>query len=1279
MKPILLSLFIFSSIQISVFAQEEVEFLRTDWENPAIFEKGQNLPHAFHVPFATKEAALKDLKYKCENFQLLNGQWKFKLIETPEQVPDGFWNPDFDVSEWAEIKVPSNWQMEGYDHPKFRNVRLSFESNPPNIPDYFNPTGCYKHKFTVPKTWKNKEIMLRFEGVKSASYIWVNGKRVGYNQGGFEPAEFNITKFVEAGENDLAVEVLRFCDGSYLENQDMWQLSGIFRDVELYAQPKTFIHDFYVVTDLDKNYKDATLVVETNIQNATNDTVFCAVEIDVFDEKNQSILNDGIQSVNFNIDSASVKKVTLSTLVIDPPLWSAEYPNLYTLLIHLKDKEGNTLEAFTKKIGFREVEYKRQILTVNGVPVKLNGVNSHMHDPEHGQAVPLEMLKKDLLIMKQFNINCVRTSHYPPSPEYLDFADELGMYIFSEVGDEAHSNTQLSADPAWTEMFKDRSRKLVYRDRNHPSVIVWSAGNESGDGFNIHEVIKTGKEIDPSRPAWMYGGNEFYIPFEDIVGPRYWIPLDYKNLAQGKVLPANDNRASFMDEYLAATGNGLGGLDEYWELIWKYPRLTGGAIWDWISPGIKTPRWIVSDLSPKKNDGQIMGRPVFKEGKNGWGLEFSGHDDWVEFYRDPSLDITGKQLSIGFWVNPFEIPQPNTFITKGNYGYGIIMEDAETLEFYIHSGKRISVKTKVGNDFYGNWHHIAGIYDGSTLKLYLDEKVVAQTGFSGNISDTPFPLCIGREAETHDQGEYSGRMSKMVIDDVKVFNRAVSVTGLKTNVKDAVLALDFESDKKEGNFYAVGLGGRTYGIVWPNREIQPEIYQIKKSGQPISIEAIDMANGVIKIINRHHFKNLSDFTGVWVLTVNGDTIQRGFLEIDLPAQQSALDTVSYRNPQISENSEAILTVSFVLKDDTKWAGAGYEISWEQFKIPAFVNASEKPQVAGQISVLETDAEITVSGKNFTYKINRRTGELNSLQFGETEYLEGSPAFNVWRAPTANDVDPWGSYYFGKDKITPGFGRSIDNQLRTLGMRDLISEVDEIEISVNDNLGWHPCNLLKKGMQSLYSDSGNKISIRLKAYSNSSLPAGKKLREWFTSSAFERNETWTFLADGTIELEQEIIPNGPMPDMLQKIGLQFKLPKEFSNVEWFGRGPFENYPDRKTGAKVGKYKSDADEMFVPYIMPQEYGNRCDVRWLKVQDNSGKGLMIKGDDFLNFSLHKYTTDNLDRSMYSYQLKEASNTILNVDYEVSGVGGTAIRQLQKYRVMPHVGKYKLTIKPF
>ncbi len=1237
-------------------SSQEVEFSPSDWQDPAVFEKGQTAPHTFHVPFSSKEAALKNDKASSDNYQLLNGQWKFKWVETPDQVPEGFWEPKYNVKEWDEIKVPSNWQMEGYGHPKFRNIALTFETDPPNVPDYYNPVGCYKRTFTIPSNWKNREVMLRFEGIKSASYIWVNGKRVGYNQGGFEPAEFNITPFLKTGKNDLSVQVIRFSDGSFLENQDMWRLSGIYRDVKLYALPKTYVHDFYVVTNLDEQYRDAALAVEVDIKNAERTTTGATLEIDVLDEQNRSILNDGIQSYPFKVDGGAQRKVTISTMVENPRKWSAEYPNLYTLMFHLKDENGKTLEAFTHRLGFREVELVDNIYKINGVPVKLNGVNSHMHHPEHGQAVPLETLREDLLIMKRFNINSVRTCHYPPTPEYLEMADELGMYVIDEVGDEAHDNEYLSKDPAWTEMYRDRSRKLVYRDRNHASVVMWSAGNESGSGFNIDEVIKTGKAIDPSRPAWMYGGNDFYIPFEDIVGPRYWIPYQLKHLAQGNVLPSDDQRPSFMDEYLAATGNGLGGMDEYWDLIWKYPRLTGGAIWDWISPGINTLRWILPDQSEEKNDGQIMGRPVFTEGKNGRGLEFSGHDDWVEFYRDPSLDITGNQLAIGFWVKPFEIPQPNTFMMKGSHQYGIRMNTPESLEFYIHSGERISIKAKVPDDWYENWHYVAGIYDGEKIELYIDDRAVAGGKWTGDIDHTPFALCIGRDANQHDQGEHEGRMSKMIIDDVKVFNKAVSLSELKNSTAGAVLALDFETDTRGEDFFAVGLGGRSYGIIWPDREIQPEIYQVKKSGQPVGFEIVNAEKGVVKITNRHEFKNLNELEGTWEILAGGKQIRQGILPLDLPAQQSEEVIIPFSDiPDAGE--EIILGMSFRLKENNNWAEAGHEIAWEQFILP-----SEKlqPEMSsnGSLSTIESDNAIVVEGSNFFYSFDRKTGKLQSIKYNGEEYLESGPEFNVWRAPIANDIDPWGSHIFSKNNFTTGYGRSIDNQLRTLGMRDMISVADKIAV---------------------VQESEDEVKVKIAAFTHSSIDPAIRVYQYRFSSGFERNEVWTIKADGTLQLEQEIIPHGPMPDMLQKAGLQFQLPKAFSDVEWYGRGPFETYPDRKTGAKVGIHKSNAEEMYVPYIIPQDYGNRTDVRWLKVGDEQGKGLLISGGELLNFSLHKYTTDNLDRAMYTYQLEDAPNTILNVDYEVTGVGGTAVRQLQKYKVLPGVKSYSLTIKPF
>jgi len=1251
-------LLFFLCFAFSGFAQE-VEFLPSDWENPAVFEKGQSEPHAFHIPFATADAALRNLPHNCANYRLLNGQWKFMWVETPDEVPENFWENDFDVWGWDEIKVPANWQMEGYGHPKFRNIALSFENNPPNIPDYYNPTGCYKRKFIVLDNWQDKEVMLRFEGIKSAAYIWVNGKRVGYNQGGFEPAEFNITPFIENGENDLAVQVFRFSDGSYLENQDMWRLSGIFRDVKLYAQPKVFIHDFFVVSDLDEEYKNATLTLDVDIRSKLTIASPGQISINVFTDEGLSVLTDGAVRENFIIDSMGAVKVKLTSLVIDPPKWSAEFPELFTLLVQLQNNEGNLSEAFTQKIGFREVEYRDHILTVNGVPVKLNGVNSHMHHPEHGQAVPLETLRQDLLLMKQHNINCVRTSHYPPSPAYLDLADELGIYIVDEVGDEAHNNTQLSDNKEWTEMYRDRARKLVYRDRNHPSVIMWSAGNESGSGQNIHEVIKTGKAIDPSRPAWMYGGNTFYIPFEDIVGPRYWAPVDYKNLARGKVLPPNDRRASFMDEYLAATGNGLGGMDEYWEYIWRYPRLTGGAIWDWISPGIKTSRWTVADHSVNNINGQIMGRPVFQQGAMGWGLEFSGHDDWVEFYRHPKLDISGNQLAIGFWVKPRPIEQTNVFVAKGKHAYGLQMANEQTLEFYVSNGERISAKAKVPDNFYDKWHQVVGICNGRSLQLYLDGKNVANAKFSGNIQSSPFPLCIGREAETQDQGEYSGRMSCMVFDELKMFDKAVSIDEFnKLTTGDALLHLNFEEDEKTGDFWAVGLGGRTYGVVWPDRTAQPELKQMKRSGQPVKMDAVDIENGVLKITNRHHFKNLNQLEGIWQILVDGQASQRGFFSCDIAAGEAGEVQIEYRRPRIEAGTECLLEVSFVLKEDQRWAARGYEIAWEQFKVPTDFYFVDKEAGAGKVSFTETKRELVVKGNDFHYVFDKNTGQMISLNYKGTEYLDGPPQFNIWRAPLANDVDPWGSYMFSQSRYTPGLGRSIDNQIRTLGMCTLIPELEKYDMQQLNN---------------------KELVLSMVIFSNTDTDPAKRKDHWFFSSAFQRNETWTIAADGSIQLEQEIIPHGPMPDMLPKVGMQFQLPKSFKQVQWYGRGPFENYPDRKSGAKMGLYQSSADSMYVPYLMPQDYGNRCDVHWLKVQNDAGNSLLVKASKPINFSLHKYTTDNLSRAMYTYQLQEAANTLLNIDAEVSGVGGTAIRQLQKYRVQPSVKKYSFSIQPF
>jgi len=1238
----------------SLIAQSDKH--KSYWEDPAVFEENQTLPHAFKLSYNSIDEAIENDKSTCPNFQSLNGQWRFKWLENPQLVPEDFYSTRFNMEDWDTISVPSCWQMAGYGHPKFRNVHLTYTCKPPKVPADYNPTGLYKKKFTIPAEWIGKEIMLRFEGVKAASSYWINGIYLGYNEGSFEPAEFNITTYVSEGENELSVSVLRFCDGTYLENQDMWKLSGIFRDVELYAVPKVTIRDYYVSTDFDENYQDAELDIELILDNYQEKKVSgCRISIDVLDLQNNSILREPLQKAQLKIKGQGNLIVQLNTLVINPKQWSAEKPNLYMMLVALYDGSGQLLEAFSQKIGFIEVENDGEKILVNGEAVKLNGVNSHMHHPEFGNTVPLETLKKDLLIMKQHNINCVRTSHYPPEPAYLDLANEIGMYIVDEVNDEAHYYTYLSGDTAWREAYKDRSRKLVYRDRNHPCIILWSAGNESGSGENIKAVIETGKAIDPNRPAWMYGGNAFVLPCEDVIGPRYWIPERLRAIAEGKVLNEEDTRPSFMDEYLAATGNALGGLDEYWDCFYNYPRLIGGAIWDWVSPGITTPLRLLPDASNSGNDGAIMGRPDYIEGREGNAIMFSGHDDWVEFYRSHSLNITGNEITIEFLVKPYKIEQTNTFLAKGSWQYGIVENTKDSLEFYLYSGSHKSVKSALPEDWYGSWHHIAGIYNGKNISLYIDYKPVASVDHTGNIDHSPFPVCIGRNTDIHDQGDFSGRLSHMAIDDVRIYNRAIAINELKTSSRQSldeksVLALNFEKELKGDDFYSTGLGGRTYGIIWPDREIQPEIYQIKKSAQPVRVSAVDREAGVFEVSNRHSFTNLDEYDVRWEITSDGVLSDEGSLELNLPPGEMNQIQIPYRLSDLKAENECLVLIQFLLKNDTKWARSGYEVAWEQFSLPVETLKSQAShnESLQTLDVKNLSSKIIITGNNFNYIIDKATGLFSRLEYNGMDYLEYGPVFSIWRAPLAIDVDPWGSHIFQKDHYQAHLGRSIDAQCRTLGIDTLEIQVDKINVKqVNPSL----------------------VEININVRSSS----------YKGMSSFDREETYKISGDGSIQIKQTVSPNGYFPEYLPKTGLRFHIPKSFTTMEWFGRGPFETYPDRKTGAKIGQYIRTVKEDYVPYIMPQDYGNHSDVYWLKVMDNDKRGFYFTSGNLFNFSVHPYSTDNLSRAIHSYQLKEADYNTINIDFEVSGVGGGAIRTLQQYRVLPAMKKYDLTIKPF
>ncbi len=381
------------------------------------------------------------------------------------------------------------------------------------------------------------------------------------------------------------------------------------------------------------------------------------------------------------------------------------------------------------------------------------------------------------------------------------------------------------------------------------------------------------------------------------------------------------------------------------------------------------------------------------------------------------------------------------------------------------------------------------------------------------------------------------------------------------------------------------------------------------------------------------------------MLLDGKPVEEGKLDISLEAQSQAEISIPYTLPK--DEGELILSASYVLKEANIWAEAGKEVAFEQFvlrKAPAKTETNQQ----GKIQLEENENQLIISGKDFSYTISKTDGLFELFEYKKSQVLESGPLFNIWRAPLANDVDPWGSYTYSNEHSMEGLGRSIDNQLRALGMRDMEVQLDGIKLKMI---------------------SKSSLEISLHKYYNSSNMQG----------AFECKEIYTILADGSINIDVEVIPHGNMPDILPRAGLQFALPKSFEALEWYGRGKFETYPDRKTGAKIGIWQSTVDEEYVPYIIPQDYGNHSDVRWLRLQNENGHGIHFSSEELMNFSYHKYTTDNLSRAVYTYQLQEADKNTLNIDFEVSGVGGTAIRQLEKYRVKPSVMKFSFTLKPF
>jgi len=556
-----------------------------DWENPRVFQRNKEPGHATLMPYADAAQALLGDRYASPFCKLLNGTWRFRQSLGPAQAPRGFETLEYDDAGWDEIQVPGNWQLQGdYDPPMYTNVQYPFAIDEcPRVPDD-TPTGSYRATFTVPGAWDGRKVFLVFEGVESAFHLWVNGYPVGYSQDSRLPAEFDITPYVRRGTNVLAARVYRWSDGSYLEDQDHWRLSGIYRDVYLWSAPAVHVRDYVVTTPLDDDYRDAELRLTAQVHNYGQVPVGGhTLDVQLHNPDGQHVLTEHLPVP----DVPSGAEVALSHVatVINPLKWTAEKPNLYTLLLVLRDAEDGVVEALSCRVGFRQVEIRDAQLLVNGVPITVRGVNRHEHDPLRGKTVDERSMREDILLMKRHNLNAVRTSHYPNHPRWYELCDEYGLYLIDEANVECHGRLQTSREPEWEAAYIDRATRMVLRDRNHPSVIIWSLGNESGMGSNIEAEAAAVRALDPTRP----------VHYEPILRePRRpsrvseIIPPMYPHIERLVALAEDpeDDRPVIMCEYAHAMGNSCGNLKEYWEAIESHRRLQGGFIWDWVDQGL---------------------------------------------------------------------------------------------------------------------------------------------------------------------------------------------------------------------------------------------------------------------------------------------------------------------------------------------------------------------------------------------------------------------------------------------------------------------------------------------------------------------------------------------------------------------------------------------------------------------------------------------------------------------------------------------------------------------
>lgn len=992
----------------------------------------------------------------------LDGNWSFRLYQKPTDLEQGSIQPDWKDSGWNCIKVPGNWTMQGHDFPHYTNVQMPFPHQPPKVPEE-NPTGVYRTRFALPDYWKERRTVIHFGGVESAFFLFCNGNQVGFGKDSRTPVEFDLTPWIVAGENQLTVVVIRWSDGSFLEDQDHWWMAGLHRSVYLRSTAMTYLEDMFPRGELNQGLDAGSLEVEARVSFAGTTEAGWKVGIQLIDPDGNRVFSSMPLE---EIPLAEQTRINLGHLlrfsekVEKPQLWTSEIPNLYTLLLCLFDPLGNETEWTSSKVGFRRVEIKNRELLINGRPVLIQGVNRHEHDPLNGKTVSRKSMLEDIRLMKQHNFNAVRCAHYPNDPQWYELCDEYGIYVVDEANIETHHYYgRLCREPQWLSAFLDRTRRMVETNKNHPCIIMWSLGNESGYGPNHAACAGWIRERDSSRLLHYEGAlrPEFQGDWQpeagfnrlatDVVAPMYPEINDMVEWVQ----TTKDKRPLIMCEYSHAMGNSNGSLSDYWDVIRENHGLQGGFIWDWVDQG---------------------------------------------------LDPEGK----------------------------------------------------------GQW-------------------------------------------------KYGG---------------------------------DFGDEPNDANFCINGL-------VWPDRQPHPAMQEFKKLVQPVHAEAIDLQKGKIELLNRMNFTGLEDIRLEWKIEIDGKMIQEGTLEaLEAGPGQTMLVKLNLSEPMVLPGQEVYLNLWYLLNTSCKWADAGHELGWDQFRIREFENNSDQGVFSFQdhhspdVSISKTDIKIESDQGSLSFDAN--SGRLKHIRFGDRDLLASSPQLNVWRAPTDNDgIKAW-SGQEEKDTLNlisvTTLGRWIKaglNQLRVTYERCRVSEgVTRMDDSTMNNLE-------RRGLDAL--DQNLELAL-LHIEVEQHYSCGP------VSEAFVHHTIWHIFPDLTLWMENKVMVHEDLND-LPRIGISFQLQEGFEEFEWFGNGPHESYCDRLAGVRVGRFQSSVNDQYVPYIVPQEHGNKTGLRWMMLKDGNRAGLLISSTGLFEGSVSHYPDEVLYSTSHAYELKAHPYTFVYLDHRQRGLG--------------------------